>query len=245
MSDKDRSFGREACGGDAAAYALSALDPAEAEAFERHRQECDLCAEDLDGFAHVVDALAMSAPQYEAPPALRGRVIDAARSEPRETPASREIERRPSVSMARITRAGIRRPARRPAFATALAVGLASAVLAIVTLTSGGATNARIVNARVAGASGSAQLRVTDGRAELIVRHFPAPAAGRIYEVWLKRPGRTLQPTRVLFSVSDQGAGDIGVPGGLQGVAELLVTEEPAGGSTTPTQPPVIVAPLT
>ena len=66
---------------------------------------------------------------------------------------------------------------------------------------------------------------------------------GRIYEVWLKRPGAAPAPTTALFSVPAGGAADIGIPGALGGVSEVLVTEEPAGGSGAPTGPPVLVAP--
>jgi hypothetical protein len=48
----------------------------------------------------------------------------------------------------------------------------------------------------------------------------------------------------VLFSVNAHGAGDIGVPDTLKGVAEILVTQEPAGGSAVPTRPPIIVGRL-
>jgi hypothetical protein len=85
---------------------------------------------------------------------------------------------------------------------------------------------------------------VAGGRAELIVRHLPPPPAGRIYEVWLKRAGQQPSPTSALFSVTTTGAGDVGVPGDLRGVSEVLVTQEPAGGSLVPTDGPVIVATL-
>jgi anti-sigma-K factor RskA len=85
-------------------------------------------------------------------------------------------------------------------------------------------------------------LRIDGGRAELIVHRLPAPAAGRIYEVWLKRPGGAPVPTRALFGVTAGGTADVGVPGELRGVSEVLVTQEPAGGSRVPTGPAVIVA---
>ena len=125
-----------------------------------------------------------------------------------------------------------------------LAVGFASAVVAIATLVPGGSSQVRVLHASVVDSAGTAQVRLAAGRAELLVRHFPAPAAGDVYEVWLKRAGRALEPTGALFSVSAQGAGDIPVPGALQGVAEILVTEEPAGGSLVPTHSPVIVGRL-
>jgi anti-sigma factor RsiW len=225
VSDEGQIFAREACDGDAAAYALGALEPAEADAFERHLAECERCAEDLGRFAHVVDALAMSAPQYPVPSGLRRRVMRSVRGA-RVTPVSRIWSGR-------------------TAFATALAVGLAAAILAIGTLVPGGSSKVRVLDARVLDSTGSAQIRLADGRAELLVRHFPAPAAGQIYEVWLKRAGRAPEPTRALFGVSAQGAGNIDVPAALHGVQELLVTQEPAGGSLIPTHPAVIVGRLT
>lgn len=239
MSDKGRAFGRDGCGADAAASALGALTPAETEAFERHLKQCGVCAEDLAGFEPVVDALAMSVPQYPVPPGLRRRVMSSVRSHPRQSGAPLRRRRwAPMVLLSRSWPAGA-------ALATAVAVGIASVVLAITTLVSGGSGGVRVLQARVIDSAGSAQMRLADGRAELIVRHLPAPAVGHIYEVWLKHSGRAPEPTRVLFGVTGQGAGDIGVPGGLKGVAEILVTEEPAGGSLIPTRQPVIIARLT
>ena len=95
------------------------------------------------------------------------------------------------------------------------------------------------------GVPGSAQLRISGGRAELIVSRLPPPPAGRIYEVWVKRGRQSPAPTRALFSVTSSGAADVGVPGNLRGVNTIMVTQEPAGGSLVPTHPPVIVARLT
>jgi hypothetical protein len=102
----------------------------------------------------------------------------------------------------------------------------------------------RVIQARVTGSPGTAEVRVAGGHAELIVRHLSPPPAGRIYEVWLKRAGQPPSPTSALFSVTTTGAGDVGVPGDLGGVSEVLVTQEPAGGSLVPTDAPVIVATL-
>jgi len=72
---------------------------------------------------------------------------------------------------------------------------------------------------------------------------LPPPRADRVYEVWLERPGVAPAATTALFSVTNGGAADIGVPGALRGVSQILVTEEPSGGSRVPTGPPVILAP--
>jgi hypothetical protein len=59
------------------------------------------------------------------------------------------------------------------------------------------------------------------------------------------RPGGGAQqpePTDVLFSVTRSGHGTAAVPGGLQGISHVLVTDEPLGGSPKPTRKPIIVA---
>jgi hypothetical protein len=71
---------------------------------------------------------------------------------------------------------------------------------------------------------------------------MPAPPSGRIYQVWLKRPGRDPEPTSVLWSTRSDGSAEVAVPGSLDGVEAVLVTDEPAGGSAAPTKPPVISA---
>jgi hypothetical protein len=102
----------------------------------------------------------------------------------------------------------------------------------------------QIYRAQVIGSTGSAEVRVSGGRAELVVHRLPPPPAGEIYEVWLARPHRALQPTSALFSVTASGEGDVDVPGNLHGVTGIMVTPEPAGGSNVPTHPAVIRAQL-
>jgi anti-sigma-K factor RskA len=238
MSGENHPPTDETCGADPAAYALGALAPAEAEAFERHLEGCVICAEELAGFQRTTDMLAASAPHYAVPCGLRVRVVGAVRAEPRRSGAGGKRPGGASVLIA---------PGRGRALValgTALAVGLVAAVIVTGTRLSGGPRGARVISASVVDSAGSARVRLSGGRAELIVRGFPPPPARLIYEVWLKRPGRAPSPTRVLFSVTGHGAGDIGVPTPLKGVSEILVTPEPEGGSDLPTHPAVIVARL-
>src|SRR5581483_5042708 len=107
---------------------------------------------------------------------------------------------------------------------------------------SGSSTSGRLIHAQVTGASGSAQLRLTSGRGELIVRHFSPPPAGHVYEVWLKAPGANPVPASVLFTVGSGGSADVGLPQSLRGISQVMVTPEPRGGSPAPTHSPVIVA---
>ena len=88
------------------------------------------------------------------------------------------------------------------------------------------------------GSPGEAQLRISHNQAELVVSHLPPPPAGRIYEVWLKRGSTSPAPTSALFSVTADGAATVDVPGDLHGVSQVLVTQEPAGGSRVSTHSP-------
>jgi anti-sigma factor RsiW len=222
-------------GGDVAAYALGALDQEETEAFRAHLESCVVCRDELAAFERVVGVLPMAAPQHRAPAGLRERVLDAVNRESRlESVAAPEPRSRRSWG-------------RLPSVRSPLALGAALTVLAIVAvavvLGSSGARQTRVFDAQVKG-PGSARLTLGGGHAELSVRHFAAPPAGEIYEVWLGRPGRAPAPTRALFGVTTNGDATVDVPGNLAGVNVVMVTPEPAGGTLTPTHPPVIVARL-
>jgi hypothetical protein len=52
------------------------------------------------------------------------------------------------------------------------------------------------------------------------------------------------KPTDALFNVTSAGRATVGIPGGVRGVRDVLVTSEPAGGSPAPTRNPVVIAPL-
>jgi anti-sigma-K factor RskA len=214
---------RDDCAGNTAAYALGALEAGEATEHERHLRTCAVCRDEVATFQAVADALPMAAPQHRVPEDLRRRVVGTVRAESR---------RRPRIV-----------PRRAPALAGAVAVALAAVVVVIASIATHGSTGTRLFPATVRGSSATAELRISGGRAELIVHRLAAAPAGRIYEVWLKRPGGAPVLTRALFGVTAGGAADVGVPGDLRGVSEVLVTQEPAGGSRVPTGPAVIVAP--
>jgi anti-sigma factor RsiW len=114
---------------------------------------------------------------------------------------------------------------------------------AAVVLLSGG-DEGRTVPAQVvapSAPSARASLTTDDDRATLRVRDFPAPPRGRVYQVWLKRPGRPPDPTTALFTTRG-GEATVEVPGSVAGVDQVLVTAEPDGGSQEPTRDPVIIA---
>lgn len=222
MSGIERIAATPDCGGDAAAYLLGALNPAEVEAFEQHLAECAICRDEVSALQRVVDALPLAAPQYSAPKGVRWRILHAVLQDARRAVA------RPRRLM------GLAAPAcawRGVALAGGCAA-LALAVFAGFELST--RSHVRVIQASVASVPGRASVRVSDGRGELIVRGFGPPAAGDIYELWLKRPHRAPAPTSVLFSVTSPGAGQIGLPSRLHGVSEVMVTPEPRVGARSP-----------
>jgi anti-sigma factor RsiW len=236
MSGEDQRTRAHDRGGDVAAYVLCALDPAELDDFRTHLESCVVCSDELAEFQRTVDVLPMAAPQHVAPKSLRRRVMRALRAERASMAEAERRQRRWTPD--RLAFLG------RPGLAMG---GLAAAVViafGAVEVFSGSSSSTRVVEASVIGSPGRAQLRVSNGQAQLVVHHIASPPAGEIYEVWLKRRNGDLTPAGALFGVTSAGDGDAGVPGNLTGVQQVLVTREPAGGSTKPTHSPVIVAQL-
>ncbi len=228
MTDRESMSASPDCGGDAAAYALGALEPHEAEAFRAHVQRCAVCRDELEALGGVVQALPIAARQYEAPHGLRRRVMEEVHRE--QAPAGRagatprQLWRGPRALLAGLT----------------AAVVSAGGVLAGVELSAGAA--ATVIQARVSGIAGSAQLLLTRGHAELVVRNLTAPGDGHVYEVWLKSGKASPVPASVLFDVNASGNADVGIPRRIRGVSAVMVTQEPLGGTARPTHAPVIVA---
>jgi len=229
--------GKHDCGADAAAYVLGALEPDEAAAFSRHLATCVVCRDEVAAFQHTANALAMAPPQHAAPRGLKRRVMRAVRESDAADQAQGASARRPR-------RVGSGLFMARPAVA-ALGAFAVVVVIGAIIVGSNGSSGTRTIAAAVTGTPGTAQLSVSGGHGQLVLRNFPQPAAGHIYEMWELRSGaKAPAPTGTLFSVNSSGAGNVGVPGGLHGVSKVLVTQEPVGGSLTPTSTPVIVASL-
>jgi anti-sigma-K factor RskA len=223
------------CGADAAAYVLGALEREEAEAFRAHLTSCVVCRDEVSAFQEVADALPLVARAQPVPHRLRRRLMASVRAEPRGSRATRRrLLRLPPGPFTAMSS---------PALTLSAVVAALVVAIGAVTLFSG-ASETRLYSANVSW-HGNAQLRVTGGRGELVVRGMPAPPANKIYEVWLlKRGNRAPSPTSALFSVTSTGSGSVDVPGSLRGVSAVLVTPEPAGGSALPTHAPVLEARL-
>jgi anti-sigma-K factor RskA len=233
MSDRDRTTDRRECGGDVAAYALGALDATEAEAFRRHLETCTVCQEELTSFQQVVNELPLATAPHRAPAAIRRKVMREVQADARAARRSGGTEPRAR----RTRRAGWLMP--RPALALGLAVIVAAAVTVGIIAGSSSSPRTQVFTGQVVG-TGSAQMRVSPGRASLVVHNFAQPPAGKIYQVWLVRGKSAPAPTSALFSPTSAGNAVEEVPGNMKGVTSVLVTPEPMGGSPHPTHTPVI-----
>jgi hypothetical protein len=255
---------------DAGAWVLGALPDDERERFAAHLAGCEICRQEVGELQMVADTLPLAAPQVAPPAELKERIMAAVRAEaavleaagpeadvvaapaaesdaaPAGTAAPAEHGRRERPERRKRESGWWRRPllALRPLPAAGLAAVLLALGVGIGALVSGGGESTRTVQAQVvapSAPSARASLTVSGERATLKVSGFPSPPSGRVYQVWVKRPGRDPAPTNALFSVR-RGHATVEVPSSVRGGDQVLVTDEPDGGSDKPTRSPVIVA---
>lgn len=221
---------------DAAAYVLYSLSEAEAQAFAEHLPTCAECREEVSSLQPAADSLGVGVTRVAVPRELGSRIMAEVYPDAELFGAlGGEGDSAPPVRR--------RRRGLVPALAAvcALGIGLLIGALAINTPSS---EHAEVIRAVVVapGSHATADLRKVGAHVQLVVEDLPAPPVGRIYEVWLEHGAQEPDPTDVLFSVTRTGHGTAAVPGGLQGISHVLVTDEPLGGSLKPTRKPIIVA---
>jgi anti-sigma-K factor RskA len=226
----------------AASYVLGALPEDELESFVAHLATCEDCRTTVAELQVAADALPLATVQVQPPPEVKDRIMAVVRSEA-------ELQRAAESGPAPAPR---RRPWWRGRFlglgplpaAVAASLVIALVVAGGIALTGG--DNTRTVTGQVLIASAPkarASLQLSDDATKLSVSGMPAPPAGKVYQVWLKRPAKAPEPTRALFRVDVRGDADVEIQRGrLKGIEQVLVTAEPNGGSQAPTSDPVIAA---
>ncbi len=226
---------------DAGAYVLGALEDDEAGAFAVHLRDCERCRLEVAALRAAADTLPVGVARVVPPPQLRDRIM-------------REVSAEASLLRAAGPEADapppVRRRRRLPAFPARRAVALAGAcalvgagvVTGLVAAGGEDTPGTRTLSAKATPPGARAALHVTGDRAELAVRGMPTPRAGRIYQVWYVRDDGRPRPTRTLFSVPRDGQTTVELSEPTDGVREILVSDEPAAGSTSPTTTPVITA---
>ena len=230
--------------GDAAIYLLGLLDEHQTQRFREHAEQCAVCRDELGALQPAVDLLPATVPQLAAPTYVKRRVMAAVRAESGQMPASANralvTVRRPARGAPRWLKR--RSGARRAALAFSAAGLLAGGVVIGAHYSGGAGTTPRVVSAEVTIAGASALLHESAGHNWLTIAGLPQPRGRRVYEVWVKRRGGPPQSTSTLFEPTNGGRATAAVPSGLDRASEVMVTQEPAGGSALPTSAPVVVA---
>jgi anti-sigma-K factor RskA len=231
----------------AAPYALGALPTDERERFDAHLAECAACRAEVRALREVAVSLVDAAPAATPPAGLRDRIL-------REARQVRPIGRRrasiipwlaAAASVVLAVGFGYAYLRERAALQQASAVvaaksdSLAARDSLVATLLSPDVGTAALA---ATGQAPSARLYWSPSRRRVVMAVFqlpPAPA-GRTYQLWAIAQGKPV--SLGVFNTAADGrlTATMAVPPGLT-FEVTAVTEEPAGGSSQPTQQPFLV----
>jgi anti-sigma factor RsiW len=227
-----------------AAYALDALDPAEARRLESHLASCPTCPERLRWLRPAVDVLPVTVAQQDPPEELRERLMAAVREEAAAAEPARTVA---PAAKRRFRLPGFGEFGLRPALAgLALVLLLAAGIAGYALHGEDGTSSEQTYAARSTDgntlAGGTLVVNGDEGSLEV---HGMAPTKrGEVYQAWVRaepQHGGSIEPSSV-FVVADDGTGAVAIPHGLENAAEVMVTREPKGGSEHPSESAVISA---
>jgi hypothetical protein len=229
MSANDHSRWSE----ELAAYALDALEPGEAAAFERHLEGCEHCQAELRWLQPAVQALPEAVERREPPLRLRASLMAEVRAD-----AGGEAEGGASVLgwiRGTFSHRGLR-----------LAAGLASLALAVAAVAGyeigkggggGGKEAGSTIVSRQAGGITVKMVREGEG-GSLHLSHVHQLPPGKVLEAWVRRKGK-VEAVPALFVPDRAGQAETTIAD-MSGVNTVMVTAEPQGGSKEPTSPPIV-----
>lgn len=264
-----------------ASYAIDALDPAEARAFEAHLSTCARCQAELAQLRRVVAGIGMTAEPMTPPAPLKARTLSRAIGPGRvEAPTQvllddlRPFPRvpvtaRPSSMPWLLAAASIVIAVMSGMYAWSLRARVAS-LEQMVAVTSAQADRLRdelisvrrssdtllrtvqvisapdvqqVVLKGQAGAPGATGRAYWSASRGLVfnAEQLPALTPGRVYQIWVIS-GKEAPIGAGTFSVAN-GSGSLTtqLPAGVKTINAVAVTNEPAGGSATPTLPILLV----
>jgi anti-sigma factor RsiW len=212
---------------DLAAWALGALEPAEARRFERHLAQCERCRADLRWLRPAVDALPAGVTQVAPPPRLRGELMATVRSEARKSAAPRRPRWPRWLSIPR------------PALAALGAAALIGAGVAGYALRGDSDEASYQASVTQAGRGAEAELVVEGDEGTLHARDMPRLSRDQVFQAWIQEgDGGALEPS-TLFVAARGGSATATIPG-VEDAARVMVTREPRAGSEQPTTAPVM-----
>jgi anti-sigma-K factor RskA len=210
----------------AGAYVLDAMPARERQDFESHLATCAACQAEVDELRPAAEALPMASPPMLPPAALKDRIMAEVEREAALLAQAGPAADRP-VRERRRFRLSLGGWQLAPVAAALLIVG----ALAGFALRGGGET-------QTFSAGPNAQVQVHGEKATLVAENMPAPPEGRVYEVWVVPKGAKpddARPTNVLFVPRGDGAAEAAIPGSASEIQRVMVSDEPPGGSESPT----------
>ena len=216
-----------------AAYALDALDAEDARGYERHLAHCERCQSELAELSESAGALAYASEAPMPSAELRGRILDQAKAE------------RPNV-------VPLRPRWLRPVIAAAAVAACAAIGLGLWAVSLSGKLDRREAElarqqrvAQILAQPGSHKISFSrgtlvvgpNGEGALVLNKLADPGSDRTYEAWVADGGAP-QPAG-LFSGGTGVAVPLDQP--VRDGATVMVTEERAGGTETPSQAPFLI----
>jgi len=209
---------------DLATYMLGALEPGEAAKLERHLEGCERCQEEMRWLEPAVHSLPESVERHEPPKQLRQSLMAEVRAD------ARGQERRAPV-----------RPGRRwflkPAVGFAVVALLVAGVVGYeVGKDDSGNEAASTVVRQV---NGMTVKMVQEGESgTLQLSGVPQVPPNKVLEAWVEREGE-VEAVPALFVPDRDGEAETRIAD-MSGVETVMVTEEPQGGSESPTGEPLM-----
>lgn len=222
------------------AYALSCLDEEEARLVVAHLAGCVICRQELAAYQVVTDQLALAVPDAAPPPGLQRQLLARVQSLPAIQQTVPPMTRRPYAERLRRV------------WGTAAVLLLLAVVIMNVLLWQGfnrrefltGPLGMRAIaltgNEAVPQASAFVIISADGEHGVLVVDAMPQLNPEQQYQLWLARNGQ--YTSGGLFAVDESGYRGvrITVPESLLSYTAVLITIEPAEGSSTPTGTPIM-----
>jgi anti-sigma-K factor RskA len=209
-----------------AAFLLGALEPGEAAELERHLAGCEECQTELEWLRPAVQLLPESVERVEAPPELRGRLMEQVRSEAEGAPEPQRARRWSVAGWSLRPIAGL---------AALVLVVAAVAAYAIGSGDSGGGNTTTVVSGHSPAVVAEVVREGTTGTLHLTNLHqLPSD---KVLQAWVERDGQVVS-AKTLFVPNQDGTASATIDD-MEGVKTVMVTAEPRGGSVQPTSPPI------
>jgi anti-sigma-K factor RskA len=221
MNADDHNRWRE----DLAAFMLGALERDEAAEFERHLEGCERCREEMSWLEPAVQTLPEAVERQEPPRALRAALMAEVRDDVRK-------------ATARPTPARRRRRLLKPAMGFAVIALLVAGVVGYEVGNGGsdGGGGASTLERQVGSLSVKMVQEGDSGTLQLSGVHQLPP--DKVLEAWVERDGE-VEAVPALFVPDRNGQAETRIAD-MNGVGTVMVTEEPQGGSESPTGEPLM-----